>query len=409
MRQLRRTLRSSGLLGAGLATLLLGAARPAPAQGEGYRERALRLLRTVPLIDGHNDIPDAIRARGGVDSVDFAAPQPKLMTDVPRLRAGEVGGQFWAAYVPVTTIHAGEHPAVYALEQIDLVHRLCGRYRQTLADARTAGDVERNFAAGKISCLIGIEGGHAIENSLGALRMFSALGVRYMTLTHWETIDWADAATDSARHNGLTPFGEEVVREMNRLGMLVDISHVSDKTFYDVLALTTKPVIASHSSCRALANIPRNMTDDMLKALAKNGGVIGINFGSGFLNPKDAERTMANINAMKAQEPDLTGKPLDDYAMKEYLSQDWAHPKPAVATIDDVVAHIDRVVKVAGIDHVGIGTDFDGIPDVPKGLEDVSKMPALTAALLKRGYSEADIGKIMGGNFLRVMKQVIGK
>src|SRR5438093_3476348 len=216
------------------------------AKPDSFRMRALAILRTVPLIDGHNDIPDAIRERGGLDSVDFSASQPKLMTDIPRMRAGGVGGQFWAAYVPVGTIHGeGPHPAVYALEQIDLVRRLCRRYPQALAMAATAADVERNFRAGKISCLIGIEGGHAIENSLGALRMFYTLGVRYMTLTHWETIDWADAATDSAKHGGLTPFGEDVVREMNRVGMLVDLSHVSDSTMIDAIRVSRAPVLFS--------------------------------------------------------------------------------------------------------------------------------------------------------------------
>src|SRR5467141_4309353 len=197
----------------GLAFLL--GLRPAePLCAQDYRAQAQRILRTVPLVDGHNDIPDAIRERGGLDSVDFSVLQPRLMTDIPTLRAGAVGAQFWAAYVPVTTIHEGEHPAVYALEQIDLAHRLCAKYPGTFAEARTAAEIERNFKVGKISCLIGIEGGHAIENSLGALRAFADLGVRYMTLTHWETIDWADAATDSAKHDGLTAFGEQVVLEM---------------------------------------------------------------------------------------------------------------------------------------------------------------------------------------------------
>src|SRR5467141_4516060 len=207
----------------GLA-FFLTAGPPGHLSAQDYRAQALRILKTVPLIDGHNDIPDAIRERGGLDSVDFAALQPKLMTDIPKLRAGAVGGQFWAAYVPVTTMDSGPHPAVYALEQIDLIKRLCARYPRDLAMAYSAADVERNFKGGKISCLIGIEGGHAIENSLGALRAFYDLGVRYMTLTHWETIDWADAATDSAKHDGLTAFGEQVVLEMNRVGMLVDLS-----------------------------------------------------------------------------------------------------------------------------------------------------------------------------------------
>jgi membrane dipeptidase len=196
---------------------------------------------------------------------------------------------------------------------------------------------------------------------------------------------------------------------MNRIGMIVDISHVSDKTFYDTLAVTSKPVIASHSSCRALSTLPRNMTDDMLRALAKNGGVVGINFGAGFINQKEADKDLADIKRIGGSEPNLTGKALDDYADNMYLKDDWRHPQPNTSTLEDVVANIDHVVKVAGIDHVGIGSDYDGIARVPKGLEDVSKMPALTAALLKRGYSEADIKKIMGENFLRVMRQVIGK
>src|SRR3989454_1427843 len=254
------------------------------AKPDSFRIRALAILRTVPLIDGHNDIPDAIRERGGFDSGDFSASQPKLMTDIPRMRAGGMGGQFWAAYVPVGTIHGeGPHPAVYALEQIDLVRRLCRRYPQALAMAATAADVERNFRAGKISCLIGIEGGHAIENSLGALRMFYTLGVRYMTLTHWETIDWADAATDSAKHGGLTPFGEDVVREMNRLGMLVDLSHVSDSTMIDALRVSRAPVIFSHSSARALDSHVRNVPDSILRLLARNGGVVMTNFAPDYV------------------------------------------------------------------------------------------------------------------------------
>src|SRR5881394_4298225 len=262
----------------------------APSDGQtvrpsdDYHAQAVRILKTIPLIDGHNDIPDAIHGLGGPDSVNLAVSQPKLMTDIPRLRAGHVGGQFWAAYVPVSTVHEGEHPAVYALEQIDLVYRLCGRYPATFAMARTAADVERNFKAGKISCLIGIEGGHAIENSLGALRAFAQLGVRYMTLTHWETIDWADAATDSAKHNGLTTFGEAVVREMNRVGMLVDLSHVSDATMMDALRVSRAPVFYSHSSARALTNHVRNVPDSILKLVGQKGGVVMVNFNPGFLS-----------------------------------------------------------------------------------------------------------------------------
>lgn len=244
-----------------LLAMLLPAYPPDRLPAQDFRAQALRILRTTPLVDGHNDIPDAVRERGGLDSVDLAAHQPALHTDLARLRAGAVGAQFWAAYLPVQTMDSGPHPAVYALEQIDFVHRMCRRYDDVFAPARTAADVERNFTAGKLSCLIGIEGGHAIENSLGALRMFARLGVGYMTLTHNRTLDWADAATDSARHGGLTPFGEDVVRQMNRLGMLVDLSHVSDASMMDALRVTRAPVIYSHSSARALCGHVRNVPD----------------------------------------------------------------------------------------------------------------------------------------------------
>src|SRR5436190_1548982 len=266
----------------GLA-VLLSARPPVRLSAQDYRAQALRILKTVPLIDGHNDIPDAIRERGGLDSVDFAVLQPKLMTDIPKLRAGGVGAQFWAAYVPVTTIDSGPHPAVYALEQIDLIKRLCAKYPRDLAMARTAADVERNFKAGKISCLIGIEGGHAIENSLGALRMFAALGVRYITLTHWRSLSWATASTDTARR-GLSAFGREVVHEMNRLGILVDLSHVNDATMSDALHTTRAPVMFSHSSARALTGHARDVPDSILKLVPKNGGIVMVNFNPGFVS-----------------------------------------------------------------------------------------------------------------------------
>src|SRR2546422_741595 len=249
---------------------------------QDYRAQAIRILRTVPLIDGHNDIPDAIRERGGLDSVNFATNQPKLMSDIPRLRRGAVGAQFWAAYVPVTTMDSGTHPAVYALEQIDLVNRLCSK-NASMAIAYTAADVERNFAAGKISCMIGIEGGHAIENSLGALRMFSRLGVRYITLTHWRSLDWAVASTDTS-HRGLSAFGKQVVLEMNRLGILVDLSHVNDQTMSDAVHTSRAPIIFSHSSARALTNHARNVPDSILKLVAANRGVVMVNFNPGFVS-----------------------------------------------------------------------------------------------------------------------------
>src|SRR5712692_1706188 len=250
---------------------------------QDYRAQAIRILKTVPLIDGHNDIPDAIRERGGLDSVDFAVSQPKLMTDIPRLRAGAVGGQFWAAYVPVTTMDSGPHPAVYTLEQIDLIKRLCARYPRDLAMARTAADIERNFKAGRVSCLIGIEGGHAVENSLGALRMFAALGVRYITLTHWRSLSWATASTDTARR-GLSAFGRDVVHEMNRLGILVDLSHVNDATMSDALHATRAPVIFSHSSARALTHHSRDVPDSILKLVRANGGIVMVNFNPAFVS-----------------------------------------------------------------------------------------------------------------------------
>src|SRR5882762_2743913 len=377
--------------------------RPAePLCAQDYRAQALRILRTVPLVDGHNDLPDAIRERGGLDSVDFAVLQPKLMTDIPKLRAGAVGAQYWAAYVPVTTLHGGEHPAVYALEQIDLVHRLCHKYRQTFAPALTAADIERNFKAGKISCLIGIEGGHAIENSLGALRMFYRLGVRYMTLTHWETIDWADAATDSAKHGGLTPFGEEVVREMNRLGMLVDLSHVSDATMVDAIRVSRAPVFFSHSSARALANHVRNVPDSILKMVRTNGGVVMVNFNPGFVS--EAVRVYEDSMARRARALRAAG--VDTTAVADSL-KGWAARGPK-ATLSQVADHIEHIRDVAGVDAVGLGSDFDGITEVPVGLEDVSKFPDLLAELLRRGWNEQDIRKVAGLNALRVLRAAEG-
>jgi len=364
-----------------------------------YRTQAIQILRTVPLIDGHNDIPDAIRDRGGVDSVDFSATQLGLMTDIPKLREGHVGAQFWAAYVPVTTIHEGEHPAVYALEQIDLVHRLCARYPRDLAMAYTAADVERNFKAGKVSCLIGIEGGHAIESSLGALRMFYALGTRYMTLTHWETTDWADAATDSAKHGGLTAFGEQVVLEMNRLGMLVDLSHVSDGTMMDALRVSKAPVMFSHSSARSISNHVRNVPDSILKLVTANGGIVMVNFNPGFVS----ETVRLYEDSIATRTKTLRAAGVDSVALADSAKR-WDKNAPR-ATLQQVADHIEHVRDVAGIDHVGLGSDFDGITSVPTGLENVSKFPDLIAELLKRGWKVEDVKKVVGLNALRVLRE----
>ena len=366
---------------------------------QDFRAQALRILRTTPLIDGHNDIADAIRARGGVDSVDFTVLQPTLMTDLPKIRAGGLAGQFWAAYVPVTTMDSGIHPAVYALEQVDLIHRLCAKYPGTMAMAYTAADVQRNFAAGRFSCLIGIEGGHAIESSLGALRMFYRLGVRYMTLTHWRSLEWAVASTDTARR-GLSAFGKQVVREMNRLGMLVDLSHVNDMTMSDALHSSRAPVIFSHSSARALTGHARNVPDSILKLVRANGGLVMVNFNPGFVS----EAVRAYGDSVTAWERALRVAGVDSATIRDSVRA-WTDRSPK-ATLQQVADHIQHIRDVAGIDHVGLGSDFDGITEVPVGLENVSKFPDLLAELLRRGWTEADVRKVAGLNCLAVMRAV---
>jgi len=364
---------------------------------QDYRAQAIRILRTVPLIDGHNDIPDAIRERGGLDSVNLAVSQPKLMTDIARLRRGAVGAQFWAAYVPSTTMDSGSHPAVYALEQIDLIRRLCASNARSMAMAYTAADVQRNFAAGKISCLIGIEGGHAIENSLGALRMFSSLGTRYMTLTHWRSLEWATASTDTARR-GLSPFGKQVVLEMNRVGMLVDLSHVNDQTMSDALHTSQAPVIFSHSSARALTNHARNVPDSILKLVAANRGVVMVNFNPGFVS--EAVRVYGDSVTARLDVLRAAGA---DSATRADSMKAWDARAPH-ATLAQVADHIEHIRQVCGVDCVGVGSDFDGITEVPVGLEDVSKLPDLLAELLRRGWTEAEVKKVAGLNTLRVMR-----
>ena len=388
----------SKAIGLLLAAVSLGSSVQLSAQID-FRPRARAILMTVPLTDGHNDIPDAVRERGGLAMVALDTGDPRLMTDIPRLRAGGVGAQFWAAYVPVSTIHGGTRPAVYALEQIDLILRMCRKFPKDLALARTAADVDRNFKNGKISCLIGIEGGHAIENSLGALRAFYDLGVRYMTLTHWETIDWADAATDSARHDGLTPFGEEVVREMNRVGMLVDLSHVSDATMMDALRVSRAPVIYSHSSARALANHVRNVPDSILARVARNGGVVMVNFNPPFVSEERRLHEVRRDSALAA----LRAAAVDSAAVRD-SARAWNERAPVV-TIEQVADHIDHIRRVAGVDHVGLGSDFDGISSTPEGLDDVSKFPDLVAELLRRRWTEVDLKKLCGQNALRVMRE----
>ncbi|MBW3540070.1 MAG: dipeptidase [Planctomycetes bacterium] len=365
-------------------------------------DAALALQRSCLIVDGHNDLPWALRTKAGssFDQADISRPQPQFHTDIPRLREGGVGLQFWSVYVPADTSRE-RRSAHDTLEQIDLVHRMLKRYPETFELARTADDVERIHRAGRIASMIGVEGGHSIENSLSLLRIYEGLGVRYMTLTHSDTLDWADSATDEPRHGGLTAFGEEVVREMNRLGMLVDISHVSADTMKDALAVSKAPVIASHSSARAVADHPRNVPDDVLKLIRTNGGVVMVNFYSGFVVPESARRMTRMFDVRR----DLRAKHPDEREFQLALAR-WRKENPIEpGTIHDVVDHIDHIVKVAGVEHVGLGGDFDGVSTLPAQLEDVSRYPYITQALLDRGYSDEDIRRILGGNLLRVLRQ----
>ena len=366
-------------------------------------ERAQALHSQVPLIDGHNDYPWALRENAGRDlaKLDISKPQPSIMTDVGRLRAGGVGGQFWSVYVPADL--QGQSAVTATLEQIDIVHRMMRKYPDTFELALTADDVERIFKKGKIASLIGMEGGHSIDSSLAALRMLHRLGARYMTLTHSRNVPWADSATDTPALGGLSPFGEEVVREMNWLGMLVDLSHVSPETMDDAIRVTRAPVIFSHSSARAVNDVPRNVPDDVLKLLPKNGGVVMVTFVPQFLSPKVTAWSKLQTDEENRLKQQFANDPA---AVKSKLA-DWVKANPAPrATIADTADHIDHIKKIAGIDHIGLGGDFDGITSVVEGLEDVSKYPALTAELLRRGYRDEEIKKILGLNVLRVMRAV---
>lgn len=364
-------------------------------------DRAKALQRRTPLIDGHNDYPWEVRekAKGDLARLDIEWPRPELHTDIPRLRAGELGGQFWSVYVPA---ELPAHEAVGAtLGQIDLVYRMAGRWPGVFEMAFTAPDVERIFKAGRIASMIGVEGGHSIDSSLANLRMFYELGARYMTLTHTSNTPWADSATDEPVHAGLTPFGEEVVREMNRLGMLVDLSHVSPDTMKDALRVSAAPVIFSHSGARGVCDSPRNVPDDVLKLVAQNGGVVMVTFVPSFVAPEGALAIMAYLTEQRRLKAEHPGNPRAvEAAMAEWRK---AHPGPK-ATLAQVADHIDHVRKTAGIDHVGIGSDFDGTRTTPEGLEDVSRFPALTAELIRRGYTDAEIEKTLGKNLLRVMR-----
>jgi membrane dipeptidase len=379
----------------------LAAVHPAAAQDDALLERARRIHASAPLVDGHNDLPWEIRekAQGDLSAMNPDGALPQQHTDVPRLKAGGVGGVFWAAYVPVDRI--GNGAAAFALAQIGLIKRMTDASPE-LEFARTADDIVRIHREGKVASLIGIEGGHAMENSLDVLRQFHELGVRYMTLTHANTIDWADAATDSARHGGLTRFGEEVVREMNRMGMLVDLSHVSAETMKDAIGVSAAPVIFSHSSARALADHPRNVPDDVLAMLKGNGGIVMINFYSGFVEPTAARQMRGMFDVQRRFREQHPNDPQAAQRAYDQWRRDNPVPRGTTATLAD---HIDHVVKIAGIDHVGLGSDYDGVTSLPVGMEDVSRYPSLTAELLRRGYSDDDVRKVLGGNLIRVMRQ----
>ncbi len=383
-----------------LSITLISAQLPTPE----LLARARALHRQSPVIDGHNDYPWALREHEperDLAKLDIRQPQPGIMTDIPRLKAGGVGGQFWSVYVPVEL--QGQAAVTATLEQIDIVHGMMRRYPDTFELAQTADDVERIFKHGKIASMIGMEGGHSIDNSLAALRMFYRLGARYMTLTHSSNTPWADSATDKPKFGGLAPFGEEVVKEMNWLGMLVDLSHTSPESMEDALRVTQAPVIFSHSDARAVNDHPRNVPDNILQMLPKNGGIVMVTFVPAFISPKVkawSDRQTAEQDRLKVQLPD------DPAAVKAGVDKWTAENPPPRATVSEVADHIDHIRKVAGIDHIGLGGDFDGITLVVQDLDDVSKYPNLTAELLRRGYSDADIKKITGQNVLRVMREV---
>ncbi|WP_435016789.1 dipeptidase [Tundrisphaera sp. TA3] len=383
------------LLGLSLPLLPL-AAFAADTPAPPVSERARKVHASAILFDGHNDLPWHLRSVGDMafGKVDLNQRLPTGHTDIPRIREGGLKAQFWSVYIPSDQ----PNPARTVLDQIDLVYRMVERYPDTFAMAFSADDVERIAGEGKVASLIGIEGGVAIEDDLAMLRMFAKLGARYMTLAHNKTLDWVDAATDEPKHDGLSPFGERVVREMNRLGMLVDISHVSPATMADALRISKAPIIASHSSARALADHPRNVPDEILKELPKNGGVIMVNFYSGFIVPEAAKAGAAARRELRAKYPDPA-----EYA-KAYEAWADAHPSPR-GTLSIVADHIEHIIKVAGIDHVGIGSDFDGITSTPVGLEDVASYPRLTEELLRRGHSDDDVRKILGGNALRAFRR----
>lgn len=383
-----------------------------PVRDERLWKRAVALQKRAVVVDGHNDIPTMMADEDydiGVSSVG------KYHTDIPRLKQSGMTGEFFSIYVDRQyatpewvaknyTTQGGS--ARRALDLIDVSYRMIEKYPRELMLATSTADIRRAKREGKVGVLMGIEGGHAIENSLAALREFYRLGVRYMTLTHNNTNEWADACCDTPRHGGLSEFGKEVVAEMNRLGMLVDVSHVSDETMSDVLDASKAPVIASHSSARVFSNHKRNVPDELLKRIAQNGGVVMVNFYPAFLDEKVRVAGLARDERLKAQRDALRAQFKDDPKRLEEESNklNGANPIPNT-TLSMLVDHIEHIAKVAGMDHVGLGSDFDGVPNLPEGIDDVAGLPNITYELLRRGHSEADVLKILGGNFMRVFAE----
>jgi len=383
-----------------VASVLLLFALATPLVAAPPKKVAAKPTPPAITVDTHADTPSEFLDH----PFDLGVLNTRGHFDYPRMKAGGLDAEFFAAYVPAK--YANKGAAAYCMKIMETIHEMVDMYPSWVRFATSTAGIRSAVAENRRAILIGIEGGHAIEDSLDLLRAFYRFGARYMTLTHTNTNNWADSSTDEAKHNGLSPFGKQVVLEMNRLGMLVDISHVSDKTFYDAIAVSKAPVIASHSSSRALASAPRNMTDDMLRTLAKNGGVAMVNFYPVFLSDEVAnaskardEKLKPEIAALKAKDP--AEGPEYQEGVRKLMA---ANPLPKVSwTV--IVDHIDHMVKVAGIDHVGIGSDFDGIPAVPEGMEDISKLPAIPAELKRRGYTDSDVKKIMGENFMRVFAE----
>jgi membrane dipeptidase len=403
MARMRTHLAPAALAAAVLALPALVLTQSPPAGG--VSARAKQIHDRAIVIDSHDDTTQRMLFD---KTFDITARHKDGNIDVPRMREGGLDALFFSIWVPSDV--TGPPAVKRAMDLIDAVREAARLHPTDLMLATTAADVRRAAADHKIAALMGVEGGHMIDDDLRLLRLYAALGVRYMTLTHFKNNDWADSSTDKPAHNGLTAFGKDVVREMNRLGMMVDISHVADKTFYDALAVTTAPVIASHSSARAIANHPRNMTDDMMRAVAKNGGVVMINYHAGFLSEEfrvASEKKNGNIVAsMAAMSKKCGGNEACTTMEGERLDHEaMAKGELPKVTWEKIIEHIDHAVKAAGADHVGLGSDFDGAT-MPLGMEDASKLPKITDALLKKGYSEADIEKILGGNIQRVMEQV---